>query len=265
MPAEQWALITRPEGQAEPLIAGLAARGLNSLHLPMLTLQPLDPLPARERQRVLDLDRYQHLIFISSNAARFGLAAIDDYWPQYPEGQQYWAVGGSTAGVLEAAGLSVITPEVDLSSEGLLALPGLQRVDGERVLIIKGEGGRDLLQRRLGERGAEVHTLSCYRRGPPTLAADECQARLAEQPVQLILISSGEGLAQLSRLLQPQENTNLAGITIIVPSARVAEQASALGWRAVRTAHSASDDAMLEAVSAWQHAQGPSSGGDRQH
>jgi uroporphyrinogen-III synthase len=265
MRAEQRALVIRPEGQAAPLIAGLAARGIQSLHLPMLRLVPVSPLPPRERQRILDLDRYQHLIFISSNAARFGLAAIDDYWPQYPAGQRCWAVGGSTAAVLEQAGLEVSVPEEDLSSEGLLALPGLQAVAGERVLIVKGEGGRDVLQRRLRERGAEVDTVSCYRREAPELSARDCQARLAKSPVQLILISSGEGLAQLSRLLQPRENTNLAGITVIAPSPRVAEQARALGWSAVSTARSASDDAMLEAAEAWQHAQGPSFRGEQVH
>lgn len=256
MPAEQRVLVTRPEGQAQPLIDGLQAMGLQGLHLPMLRLLPIVPLPALAKQRVLDLERYQHLIFISANAVRFGLAAIDDYWPQYPQGQRVWAVGGSTAAALHDAGLQALTPRENLSSEGLLALPGLRDVAGERVLIIKGEGGRDLLQRELADRGAEVHTLSCYRREAPALDEAACRAMLQASPVQLILISSGESLAQLSRLLQPRENTNLADVAVIVPSPRVLAEGAALGWRVLRLARNASDAAMLEAVSAWQRERG---------
>jgi uroporphyrinogen-III synthase len=252
MPAEQRVLVTRPEGQAQPLIDGLEAMGLQALHLPMLRLVPVEPLPAAAKQRVLDLERYQHLIFISANAVRFGLATIDDFWHQYPQGQRVWAVGGSTAAALRSAGLPAVTPQDTLSSEGLLAMSGLQDVEGERVLIIKGEGGRDLLQRELAARGAEVHTLCCYRREAPALDGAACRAMLQASPVQLILISSGEGLAQLSRLLQPMENTNLAGLPVIVPSARVLDEGAALGWRVLRLARNASDAAMLEAVAAWQ-------------
>ena len=251
MRADLRGLVTRPEGSAQALIAGLNRLGFTVTHLPMLALEPIDPLPPAERQRILDLDLYQHLVFISANAARFGLAAIDDCWAQYPTGQQCWAVGESTARTLEAVGLAVNRPEHDMSSEGLLALEGLQAVAGDKVLIIKGEGGRDTLRRQLQARGAMVHTLSCYRRVAPDYRDSDVLRHLCEEPPGLVLISSGEGLGNLSRLLQPRENTNLASIALIVPSARVAEEAAQLGWRCVSCADNAADASMLDAAERW--------------
>lgn len=254
MHAEQRVLVTRPAGQSERLIAGLRELGCDVSHLPMLRLVPCDPLPGSEKQRLLDLDLYSDLLFISSNAAHFGLALIDDYWPQFPVGQRYWAVGESTARVLEARGLDVSWPDHDMTTEGLLALPGLQQAGDRKMLIVKGEGGREALREALEARGARVDTLSCYRREAPELAPEAVQEKLMDTPVSLILISSGEGLDNLSRLLQLQENTNLADTALIVPSERVARRAEELGWRQVSRAGNASDDAMLAAVREWADA-----------
>ena len=248
-------LITRPAGQEASLRELLAARAVETLHMPMLAIEAIDPLPAPQRQRLLELDRYAHLIFISSNAARVGLARIDDYWPQYPAEQTCWAVGDSTAAILDAAGLLVRRPGRDMRSEALLAMPELQAVRGERILIVKGAGGRDLLKRTLLDRGAQVDLLECYRRVPPPLDAAECRESLRSLPVQAILISSGEGLENLSRLLTPQENTNFTGTALIVPSQRVADRARALGWHHLHCAENASDGAMVEAVCALKRAE----------
>jgi uroporphyrinogen-III synthase len=255
MGAELRVLVTRPAGQADGLVAALQQRGFAPRHLPMLQIEALDPLPPAERQRVLDLDRFDHLIFVSANAARIGLACIDDYWPQRPSDQRYWAVGESTALVLEAAGLHVERPSSDMSSEGLLALTGLADLSGQRVLIVKGQGGRQFLEEQLRGRGALVETLCCYRRGPAAQDGQKCREMLAAAPVQLVMVSSGEGLELFSGLLQPREHTNLAEITLLVPSLRVAEQARQLGWRRVECAENASDAAMLAAAEAWRETQ----------
>lgn len=254
MSVEPRVLVTRPAGQADTLLGALRDEGFATLHWPLLRIEALEPLPATERQKLLDLDRYDHLVFISGNAARMGLRCIDDYWPQYPLGQRYWAVGETTARVLRAAGLEVDAPEIDMSSEGLLAMAGLARIDGQRVLIFKGEGGRDYLRQQLGQRGARVDTLSCYRRGRETLDPAVCQEQLAREPVQLMMVSSGDGLEHLSGLLRPRENTNLTALSLIAPSARVAEQARELGWVHVAVADNASDAAMLAAAQAWREA-----------
>ncbi len=246
------ALVTRPAGQADDLLAGLRAQGFATLHWPMLAIEPIDPLPGATRQRLLDLDRYDHLLFVSANAALIGLQCIDDYWPQRPAQQQYWAVGASTARTLAAQGIRAGHPENDMSSEGLLAMDGLAQLEGQRVAIIKGEGGRELLAKSLRERGATVDSIELYRRGPVAYDPASCRERIGRGGPLLILVSSGEGLEHLTRLLHPHEHTNLADATLVVPSPRVAEQARQLGWLHVERAENASDSAMLSATQRWR-------------
>ena len=70
------------------------------------------------------------------------------------------------------------------------------------------------------------------------------------------MISSGEGLSNLLALLSPQETTKFTGITLLVPSDRIARMAQKAGFTRVITAENASDSAMQRALEEWQ----PSSG-----
>jgi uroporphyrinogen-III synthase len=251
MGTEGSVLITRPAGQADGLIAALREAGWQTRHLPLLSIEPIEPLDGVMRQRILDLDRYDHLIFVSANAARIGCERIGELWPQWPVGQRYWAVGRSTAQVLARAGLAATCPESDMSSEGLLALPGLGEVRKQRCLLIRGEGGRTMIADTLRQRGAGVDDLCCYRRGMVEYDEEQLAALRGGCP-DLVLVSSGEGLERLSGLLKPREHTNLAGATLLVPSVRVATVAERLGWRDVQTVENASDAAMLAAAEHWR-------------
>lgn len=229
------------------------------VQLPLLALEPLRPLPASQRQLVLDLDLYQHIIFVSANAVRYGMEVIEDYWPQLPTGLHWYAVGKSTAKALASWGVRARTPGRQMTSEGLLKLPGLLSPRGERVLLVKGEGGRGTLAEVLGRRGARVDALRCYRRGPSGVSAETLFSTLEHGPVSVILISSGEGLSQLLALPGVAESTSLRDMTLVLPSDRVAEQAAEAGFEQRVVAENASDEAMLQALAHWY-----STCGDRQ-
>lgn len=252
MATEPAVLVTRPEGQAGPLCEALTSAGFLPWHQPLLELHALPALAGAERQKVLDLDLYQHVIFISANAVRFGMGLIEDYWPQLPVSVSWYAIGGSTAKLLEDRGLDPITPGRDMSSEGLLAVQSLAQVSGERVLIIKGQGGRDTLRKRLSARGARVDELACYRRSCPQLSAGEMGQILAGRQIQAILLSSGEGLENLLALLSGEETTKFRDIGLVVPSLRVEKMAREAGFTQVFTAANASDEEMLAALQQWR-------------
>jgi uroporphyrinogen-III synthase len=246
-------LVTRPAGEAaDALCATLQCAGYKAYQQPLIELHGLaHPGPA-QRQLLLDLDRFGHAIFISGNAVRFGMRWVEDFWPQLPQGPKWYAVGAATAAALERFGLSVITPGQAMSSEGLLAIASLRDVQGERVLLVKGEGGRDTLREELLKRGALVAELACYRRSVPQLAEGELAGKLAKWAIDVILVSSGEGLGNLTLLLSPAERTKLKATGIIVPSARVATMAREAGFTQIITADNASDVAMMGALQQWQ-------------
>lgn len=245
-------LVTRPQGRAEELSARLVAAGYAVHCLPLLELRPLPELPRAQRQLVLELDRYQHIIFISGNAVHFGMSVIEDYWPQLPVGLCWYAIGDATARLLQDYGIEAITPGSSMTSEGLLAVSQLRAVAGQRVLIIKGEGGRGTLQEELAGRGATVDELACYRRVCPGYGPGEVAARLSQWDIGLVMITSGEGLANLLALISPQETTKFRYITLLVPSGRIAGLARQAGFDQVVIAENASDSAMLRALESWQ-------------
>lgn len=245
-------LVTRPEGQASALCDQLLKLGFEPRSQPMLELVALESLSVGAAQCVAQLDSYDHIIFISGNAVRFGMDWIRPAWPKLPLGPNWFAIGKATANQLQQYGVSAADGGPQMTSESLLAHPTLQAVEGRRVLIVKGEGGRESLRTELIERGAQVEGLSCYRRGSPLMAAGELGKKLALWQPQLLLISSGEALENMLALLSPQETTKLAFVPLIVPSSRVAQIATNRGFTNVLSAANASDAAMLQAAQGWR-------------
>lgn len=250
-------LVTRPVGEAaEGLCRAVSEAGFAVYHQPLLSLAALPQLSGAQRGLIQNLDNYHHVIFISANAVRFGMARIEDYWPQLPTGINWYAIGEATAKLLEQSGIKAMTPGCNMSSEGLLAVPRLQDVAGQRVLIIKGEGGRNTLASELTSRGAQVDALACYRRSCPRLEGQELASKMRVWGIGVVLISSGEGLANLLTLLSPAETTKFKHLCLIVPSGRVALQARDAGFDQLVTADNASDAAMLSALQQWKLSSG---------
>ena len=253
-------LVTRPQGRADDLIAAIAASGGSATHIPLLMVMPLDEnrdaaIWQQTKQRVLDLDRYRRVIAISVNAAQYGLEWIDNYWPQLPRGMAWYGIGAATVAALArrdivAQSNSTIQNGADgaaVNSETLLALPALQKIDGERILILRGVGGRETLAAVLRERGAQVDYAECYRRVEPILDAAQ-QAQLQALNFDAICVNSNETLQNLWSYLSAAARLQAQQRALIVPSARVAAAAKTLGFARVITAANAGTPATLAAL-----------------
>ena len=108
------------------------------------------------------------------------------------------------------------------NSEGLLALPELQRLRGKRVTIIGAPGGRELLANTFKSRKARVQAVHVYRRMPPRFRRDQL-ALLENADVPLItLITSEEILDNLRAVLPLPLFGKLAAGELVVSSLRLA-------------------------------------------
>ncbi|MBL7250713.1 uroporphyrinogen-III synthase [Alloalcanivorax marinus] len=226
-------LITRPAGQGEVLAARLRAAGHDVELVPALRIEPL-PLADEHRRRLLDLDLYHAVFFVSANAAHHALAAMADLWPQWPVRLHWLAVGESTAAVIRQAGLTPEYPRSGFNSEAVLALPCLAEVRDRRILICRGDGGRDWLAARLRERGATVDVIPFYRRLPDP-------RRHCPDGIDTVMITSVEGWRALADRIA-------ADITVIAAGDRVAAAVAASHAGPVITAASAHDSDMLAAL-----------------
>jgi len=239
-------LVTRPERQAEGLISAIQAQGGEVIRCPVLTIEPVMTTELVKRQ-IINLDHYDDLVFISSNAVRLGLDSIANYWPQLPGHLRWFAVGKSTAACLEADGIKVIMPAVGFNSEALLQLPELQQLAGRRLLIIKGEGGRELLEQCLTERGARVDTLALYRRDVVRYSSERLQALFAAGLPEVLIATSVDVLMAMDELLKSCFANRLE-LPLVVASERISGVAKGLGYRQVITSNGAADESIVKAI-----------------
>jgi uroporphyrinogen-III synthase len=251
-------VVTRPAGQAETLIGLLVGEGAEVLHFPTIEVRPLyaDTAPALRR-----LAAYDVVIFVSRNAVREAASQIapDGSWPSGP---QLAAVGRATAAALSRSGRPAdLVPERDYSSEGLLELPQLQQVEGKRILIVRGEGGRELLAETLDARGAQVEYAEVYRRSRPDLDPEPLRRRLADRELDLIIVTSREGLENLFAMMDKPFDEAVRSVPLAVISQAVARAARDLGMTGdLMVAPEASDRGLLRAIQAWNAKRGDPEG-----
>ncbi len=247
-------VVTRPVHQAAALAGLLEAAGARVFRFPLIAI-----VPPRDEARVdavlARLPEFEMAVFMSANAVGWGqryLEAADGL----PAGLILAAVGRGTGRALEAQGLAVdLVPVQRYDSEGLLALPALQAeaISGKRVLIFRGEGGRELLAETLHERGAEVEYAEVYRRVRPAVDPGRLLEPMARGEVDVIMVTSGEGLRNLLDMVGEAARQWLYHTPLLVVSERLADLAQSMGFRiAPIVAARAGDEDLVAALIQWR-------------
>lgn len=260
-------LVTRPGERARRLVASLAATGAAPELLKVMRLEALPETP-EQRSHWQNIDEFRRVVVVSPLAAECLAEALDRYWPQLPIGVDFYAVGAATAAILhERLGVRVHVPSAGQglnrhdagethqaqgdTSEALLALPSLQVLNEQKVLVVAGEGGRPLLADTLAARGARLTRLAVYRRVLLTPEAS-MQQRLATGDYAALVVSSGEILEHLAGWCQPAALNQ----PLIVSSQRLATLAGSLGFANCRVAAGATPVALAAEVARACHLDG---------
>ena len=241
-------LLTRPAEDCAALAQTLAAQGVVSHCMPLLAIEALDETP-EQRSAFADLQCYCAVIVVSKPAARIGLQLLAQHGAPTPD-LPWFSVGAATAAVLAEQGLGVHFPDLGDDSEALLALPALQQAiaaPAPRVLILRGEGGREFLAERLRSQGVSVDYLPLYRRVLPHYAPGELSRQVRAERLNGLVVSSGQGFEHLLQLAG-DDWPALARLPLFVPSPRVAEQARAAGAQIVVDCRGASAAALQAAL-----------------
>jgi uroporphyrinogen-III synthase len=238
-------IVTRPQRQAAVFAAKIGALGGVPIVWPAIViLPPPDAAPLAHAHATLAA--YDIAIFVSANAVEYG-APPPGRWPAHTVA---YAPGPGTAEALVAAGIpNPQVPVTSLDSEGLLELPSLADVTGKRVVVFRGEGGREFLGNTLRARGATVDHVPCYRRVAPQTGALGLIEAIRDDRAHALTLTSSEGLDNLMGALGPAGQREIARLPVFAVHPRIAERAREHGLRAVETA--GGDDGLLAGLLEW--------------
>ena len=235
-------LITRPQPQANRLADFLQAKGAKTTILPMVEIcsAPLKTAPK-------GFEQFSKVIAISVPAVEIAYQKLSGLFsPEELDNKTWFTPGKGTAKVLREKGIQPLCPDSEFTSEAMLELPELKQVEGDNILLLKGEGGRDLLSEELTRRGAKVVSLSLYRRQCPDYSPSEVETTLASAGINAIVATSGQILSNIE-VCSPNLQ-DILPVPLIVPSPRVAEQAGGCGFKKVVISQGAGDQDIAEAL-----------------
>jgi uroporphyrinogen-III synthase len=240
-------IVTRPARQASHFIGILERAGATTVAFPGIEIIPIE-LAAADLTRLCP-DAFDWAIYTSANAVEESLKV----WPRQTA-RRSAAIGRATARLLESRGIAACQPDAGQSqdSEGLLQRTEFRTVRNQRILLLRGQGGREVLHEELTRLGATVEIAELYRRAPARAdvgaIADLAMALQAPHKPWVTVTS----VAVLDGLLGsvPGEFAGLLRESpLVVPGERVGTAAKERGWRGrLILAASAEDGAMFDAM-----------------
>ncbi|MFJ2977128.1 uroporphyrinogen-III synthase [Kluyvera sp. NPDC087067] len=242
-------LVTRPSPQGEALVSRLRALGRVAWSFPLINFTPGRELNTLG-QALGALGDGDLVFALSQHAVSFAHAQLQQQRLHWPTSAHYFAIGRTTALALhQVNGMDVRYPLDREISEVLLQLPELQNIAGKKALVLRGNGGRELIAEILTARGADVTLCECYQRCPIHYDGAEEAMRWQSRDVTTIVVTSGEMLQQLLTLIPLWYRENwLFKCRLLVVSERLAKLAQEMGWQDIQVADSADNDALLRAL-----------------
>ncbi len=240
-------LVTRPAHQADGLCERIADAHGRPIRFP--TLEILGPADKHATRDALQVARHADLlVFVSANAVQYAYPLLPD---ELPVDIGIAAIGQATAGALDGVGLPPTLVPDRMDSEGLLALPQLSDLQGQSVVVLRGNGGRELIATTLAERGATISQIEVYRRQiPARSAAARNLVSGWDQLVDVVVATSVVILDNLFTLLGEKGVEALRRTPLVVVSQRAADHAVGRGCEQVQVAPSARDDDVLSTLCA---------------
>lgn len=239
-----WYVISlRPRGEHGSLRRAAARHGAGLIALSPWVLRRRDDAATRTALRAaLAAPR---VVFTSPAAVR-AAGALQALRPR--DGQAWCAVGAGTAAALHRAGAAPVQRPARMDSEGLLALPALQDVDGLEVGLVAAPGGRGEITPALQARGARVVRADVYSREPVQLAPRALRQLRDTQAPMVLALSSGEALQRVLAALPAELAGRLRRARVAAASERLAALAGELGFARVVRAGGPGAAALAEAA-----------------
>ncbi len=252
-------MVTRPEHQAQPFCDMLSQQGAQVIRLPLIEIAAL-PLDKNTRRILAQTELPDFAVFISPNAVAHGLAVLQQHKPLLNKLKLVTIGKASALKMQQILGREPdIYPTEQYNSEALLALDSMQaeQVRNKKVIIFRGQGGRELLADSLRQRGAQVHYAQVYRRIRPQLQTGILD-NIWNGPLvpDIISLSSNEALNNLLAMHDTPADRHylpqLLHTPLVVVTEKMRSNARQQGFTEhILLAAKAANEALLESVLEW--------------
>ena len=249
MKQHNYIMITRPAHQAGHLAEEINTAGGNSFLFPTLDINAVK-LSQQDQQKIQQINQFDIVIFISPNAVEYGLSQILTC-TDLSDSVALATIGQASAKALygKLGKQPDIVPVENFNSEGLLATQAMQNVSNKRILIIRGNGGREHLKQTLQQRGAFVEYLNIYQRVKPASNSTDLVQYLQNNQIAAIVITSAEILKNLVEMTPEKVISQLYQVPLLLINKRLVDIAKDAGFKnKLLVATEADDNAIIDSL-----------------
>lgn len=241
-------LVTRPDERGGQLVNMLNKAGIVAIHLPLFSIEPgreINELPNKYKQ----LKSGDYIFAVSKNAVNYAVQTLKNTGSHWRSDLNYFTVGQRTAEYFASqTGQVILYPWQQENSEGVLSLPAMQKLNDKRILILRGNGGRELFPHKAHERGAEVDIVECYQRVPVNYNNEEQSSVCKRAGVNTIIVTSVEILTYLMDFVPKTDHNWLKNCRLITISRRIKQFALHFGWKNIVISPRADNQSLLQTL-----------------
>ncbi len=245
-------LVTRPEQQAEALCESIENLGGTAIRFPVIEITQSENQLAVKT--ILDnIPQYDIGIFISKNAVDWTMKLLGEKTSTL-DNLILIAIGAATVEALKQVSSAQVVTNSSANSEALLELDalGAEVICGKKIVIFRGEGGREFLATTLRERGAKVDYAEVYRRDCPEYSRDVIDELCISNNPDVVIITSNNGLENLFSLLNEEQRNALLGKQLVVMGERMLDFSIDFGFTmSPILAEENGDEGILNAIVKW--------------
>lgn len=244
-PIRRRVLVTRAADQGIELMSALRGAGLDPVPVPAIAIEPEPPNGDLDAAARL-LHTYRWVVITSVNGARAILKAAERVLTELG-GPSWAAIGPATRRVLEHEGIEV--EFVPSRSTGVAIAAGVPIVEGDRILVVRGDLGDEGLALALRARGAEVDDVVGYRTyEAPERSRGLLRKALADGPIAAAIFTSGSTVRGLVALGHA-ESIDVRAIPAVCIGPETADEARAAGFQVIAVSPTPGPAALADAAS----------------
>ncbi len=241
-------LIPRPLPQGKKIAQAIEDQGGGVIVFPVIEIEPPKDFFKLDSQ-LNAMNDVGLIVMVSVSAVNAIADRLKSLDLTLPDTVKIAAVGPKSAAQCAAAGFSVdFVPSQSINSEGLLACFHGLDIRNRKVIIFRGQTGREFLKQELTKLGAEVEYSVCYRRETTNEPFQPVVDRWKRGEINMVLITSVSILDALLSLLGDKDSELIKKTKIITISHRIADRCHAMGIKDVFVSARATDESILETL-----------------